>query len=65
MIEGRVGGGGSELTLSCDLRFAALGQAVFSQPEVALGILPGGSGTVRLAAPHRPVPSHGGGARLR
>lgn len=48
VIEGRAGGGGSELALSCDMRFAALGQAVFSQPEVALGILPGGSGTVRL-----------------
>ena len=46
-IEGRVGGGGSELTLSCDMRFAAPA-AVLSQPEVALGILPGGSGTVRL-----------------
>jgi enoyl-CoA hydratase/carnithine racemase len=49
VIEGRVGGGGSELALSCDLRFAAIGKATFNQPEVALGILPGGSGTVRLA----------------
>ncbi len=49
VVEGRVGGGGSELTLSCDMRFAALGRAVFSQPEVALGIIPGGSGTVRLS----------------
>jgi enoyl-CoA hydratase/carnithine racemase len=49
VIEGRVGGGGSELALSCDMRFAAEGRAVFNQPEVALGILPGGSGTVRLA----------------
>jgi len=48
VIEGRVGGGGSELALSCDMRFAALGRAVFNQPEVGLGILPGGSGTVRL-----------------
>ena len=48
VIEGRIGGGGSELALSCDMRFAALGRAVFNQPEVALGILPGGSGTVRL-----------------
>ncbi len=53
VIEGRVGGGGSELALSFDMRFAALPAgdhpgAVFSQPEVALGILPGGSGTVRL-----------------
>ncbi len=47
VVEGRVGGGGSELTLSCDMRFATP-DAVFSQPEVALGILPGGSGTVRL-----------------
>jgi enoyl-CoA hydratase/carnithine racemase len=48
VIEGRVGGGGSELTLSCDMRFAALGRAVLSQPEVALGIIPGGTGTQRL-----------------
>jgi enoyl-CoA hydratase/carnithine racemase len=48
VIEGRVGGGGSELALSCDMRFAAIGRAAFNQPEVALGIIPGGSGTVRL-----------------
>jgi enoyl-CoA hydratase/carnithine racemase len=48
VVEGRVGGGGSELALSCDMRFAALGRTVFNQPEVALGILPGGSGTARL-----------------
>ncbi|MEO5901798.1 MAG: enoyl-CoA hydratase/isomerase family protein [Ilumatobacteraceae bacterium] len=48
VVEGRVGGGGSELLLSCDMRFAALDRAVFNQPEVALGIIPGGSGTVRL-----------------
>lgn len=47
VIEGRVGGGGSELALSMDIRYASPG-AVFSQPEVALGIIPGGSGTVRL-----------------
>ena len=49
VIEGRVGGGGSELALSCDMRFALSGKAVFNQPEVALGIIPGGSGTVRLS----------------
>ena len=48
VIEGRIGGGGSELALSCDMRFAAIGQAVLSQPEVALGIIPGGTGTARL-----------------
>lgn len=47
VIEGRVGGGGSEFALSCDMRFASPA-AVFNQPEVALGIIPGGSGTVRL-----------------
>ncbi len=47
-VAGRVGGGGSELTMSCDMRFGALGKAVINQPEVAIGILPGGSGTQRL-----------------
>lgn len=49
VVEGRAGGGGSEIALSCDMRFALRDKAVFNQPEVALGILPGGSGTVRLA----------------
>jgi enoyl-CoA hydratase/carnithine racemase len=48
VIEGRARGGGSEFLLSLDLRFAALGRARLSQPEVALGIIPGGSGTQRL-----------------
>jgi enoyl-CoA hydratase/carnithine racemase len=48
-IEGRARGGGSEFVLSLDLRFAALGRAVLSQPEVAIGILPGGGGTQRLS----------------
>lgn len=47
-IEGRARGGGSELVLAMDMRFAARGRAVFSQPEVALGIIPGGGGTQRL-----------------
>lgn len=49
VVEGRVAGGGSELTLSCDMRFATLGRAIFNQPEVALGIIPGGTGTQRLS----------------
>jgi len=48
VIEGIARGGGSELLLSLDMRFAALGRAVLGQPEVALGIIPGGSGTQRL-----------------
>ncbi len=47
-VEGFARGGGSEVTLVCDMRFAATGKAVFGQPEVALGILPGAGGTARL-----------------
>ncbi len=47
-IEGRARGGGSEFLLALDMRFAALGRAVISQPEIALGIIPGGGGTQRL-----------------
>lgn len=47
-IEGRARGGGSELALSLDLRFAARGRAILSQPEVTIGIIPGGGGTQRL-----------------
>ncbi len=47
-IEGVCRGGGSEFALSCDMRFAAIGRAVLGQPEVALGIIPGGGGCVRL-----------------
>ncbi len=48
-IAGRVGGGGAELAASLDLRYGARGQCIVNQPEVALGILPGGSGTQRWA----------------
>ena len=47
-LEGRCRGGGSELALACDMRFAALGKAVLGQPEVGVGIIPGGGGSVRL-----------------
>jgi enoyl-CoA hydratase/carnithine racemase len=47
-IEGRVGGGGSELALSCDMRFGVKGRTKICQMEVPLGILPGGTGTQRL-----------------
>lgn len=48
-LEGRARGGGSEFALSLDLRFGAIGRAIVGQPEVAVGIIPGGSGTQRLA----------------
>ena len=47
-IEGRVGGGGSELAASCDLRYGVRGRTVINQMEVPIGILPGGTGTQRL-----------------
>jgi enoyl-CoA hydratase/carnithine racemase len=47
-IEGRARGGGSELLLAFDMRFAAIGRALMAQPEVAIGIIPGAGGCVRL-----------------
>ena len=47
-IEGRIGGGGSELAASLDMRFGVRGKTFVNQMEVALGILPGGTGTQRL-----------------
>lgn len=47
-IDGRVGGGGGELSASCDMRFGTIGKTILCQMEVPLGILPGGSGTQRL-----------------
>ncbi len=47
-IEGRVGGGGSELAASFDMRFGVRGKTIVNQMEVPLGILPGGTGTQRL-----------------
>jgi enoyl-CoA hydratase len=47
-ITGYALGGGLELALSCDFRIAA-SNAVMGQPEIVLGISPGGGGTRRLA----------------
>ena len=49
VLAGIARGGGSEFLLSLDMRFAARTKARLSQPEAALGILPGGGGTQRLA----------------
>jgi enoyl-CoA hydratase/carnithine racemase len=47
-IEGRVRSAGSELVLSCDMRFAARESAVFAQFESAFGQIPGGGATQYL-----------------
>ena len=47
-MAGRAGGGGNEFCSSCDMRFGVKDKTVINQMEVALGILPGGTGTQRL-----------------
>src|ERR1700692_309880 len=47
-IEGRARGGGNEIALAMDMCFAAVGKAIFGQPEVAVGLVPGGGSTQRL-----------------
>ena len=47
-IAGHALGGGLEIALACDLRYAAEGSYRLGTPEVTLGLLPGNGGTQRL-----------------
>jgi enoyl-CoA hydratase/carnithine racemase len=48
VIRGRARGGGSEFALACDIRFASQERAIFGQPEVGFGLIPGGGALQRL-----------------
>ncbi|GAA4622604.1 enoyl-CoA hydratase/isomerase family protein [Actinoallomurus vinaceus] len=48
VVRGRARGGGSEFALACDTRFASREKAIFGQPEVGFGLIPGGGALQRL-----------------
>lgn len=48
VVAGRVAGGGMELLMNLDLRFAVTGRAVFNQVETGIGVIPAGSGPQHL-----------------
>lgn len=49
-IRGRARGGGHELALLCDMRFASTETALLGQPEIKFRLPPGGAGTQMLPA---------------
>jgi enoyl-CoA hydratase/carnithine racemase len=49
LMRGRARGMGSEIPLGFDMRFASLERAIFGQPEVGVGLVPGGGSMERLS----------------
>jgi enoyl-CoA hydratase/carnithine racemase len=49
LIRGRARGMGSEIPLGFDMRFASIERAIFGQPEVGVGLVPGGGSMERLS----------------
>jgi enoyl-CoA hydratase/carnithine racemase len=47
-VEGRAAGGGAAMAMACDMRFGALGRAVFNTMSVPLGAVPGGGSSQYL-----------------
>jgi enoyl-CoA hydratase/carnithine racemase len=48
-VRGRARGAGSEFVLACDLRFASRENTLLGQPEVGMGLVPGGGPMARLS----------------
>src|SRR5258708_5671367 len=48
VIRGRARAGGCEFAMACDIRFASRERAIFGQPEVGFGLIPGGGALERL-----------------
>jgi Enoyl-CoA hydratase/isomerase len=55
-IRGRTRGIGNEFVLACDMRFASRQSTLFGNPEVGVGLIPGGGALEWLPALGRPLP---------
>ena len=54
-VRGRTRGIGNELVLACDMRFASRQSALFGNPEVGAGLVPGRRSSGMAPAPGRPL----------